>query len=257
MNPSRLTKPESKAKPADGIFLYYAPGNPEVWETFSNQYLARTRSLFGRVYEEVESGTEIIFEHNRESESEEEEAAEMQDEDEDDDDLPGPRPFQDSRREEEKGPDQGDAAAEDPQLAEMRRLNNELRDQIINLNKLYDQSKIKEKRFNKGIKKTLRLERLKLDLKAEDQLVQDRSRFIGDLLLHLSFSSERHLRDHEDFEVAYSSPIYLWGILRAIHLTPQHAGQISLWEARDKLMQCKQPRGSRITPEPFANSTKG
>lgn len=92
---------------------------------------------------------------------------------------------------------------------------------------------------------TIAMETIKLQLREKEELRIARYKLYGDIFQHLSLLSERKVRQHEDFVDAEveKSPRLLWAIVKATHITPQHAGEIGVWILRDQLSQCKQ--GSR------------
>ena len=205
---------ETKPIPPDGIFLHYGL-NPETWETFSFQYLARVRSNFGHVYQEIEQENEMRF------------------------DLHPPDDLDEENEDEEEivlsfggqagaGGGAGEGAGEGAGGGEP-----------LPPPKKKSQKK-KKKAKDMEYKELLRTEQIKLNLKEERQLKLDRERFIGDLFLHISQASERHLREHELFYESSRTPHTLWVLLRLVHMAPTHAGNLDLIQARNSLYSCKQ-----------------
>lgn len=93
-----------------------------------------------------------------------------------------------------------------------------------------------------GFQYKMAMERAKLLLREESDLKSMRYKLFGDMMLHLSLTSERKVISHADYEIAeiQQSPRLLWGIIRITHIAPQHAGEIGIWEYRRKLMALQQ-----------------
>ena len=86
------------------------------------------------------------------------------------------------------------------------------------------------------------LSRAKRNQIANDQLDSDRPKLFGDIMTHISLTSENKIRAHEDFAVANleQSPRLLWAIVKATHIGPQHVGRLGTWFLENRLPTCKQ-----------------
>ena len=86
------------------------------------------------------------------------------------------------------------------------------------------------------------LEEIKIRIKENGEFRANRPKLFGDMLQHISLTSERKVCQHVDFPTAQAqqSPRLLWDIIKATHIAPQHAGELGTWILRDKLTTCKQ-----------------
>ena len=83
---------------------------------------------------------------------------------------------------------------------------------------------------------------LKLQLKMEAEESLNRLKLFGDILLHMSVTSERQVRQHADFAEAETrcSPRLLWKIIKKTHMGLQHAGDFGVWITRARLLELRQ-----------------